>query len=155
MCSLSHSSLRPERISFGSASDAFELRPRRCLRCCGSRTAASSSGIWRVLSASELYCADDEIVFHDWGTGDVSALNPGTGAVVYRGHDPLNKTPVAGSLEEWFEAVYQEIKSLGYLSHPDDGRFAGEILDVLSAPALIRERRSPAVGPGGMLTKAL
>jgi hypothetical protein len=107
-----------EQLRFGER--CLQAAPAELLEMLRFSNGCAFFGV-RVLSASELYCTeDDEVVFHEWGTGDVSALNPGTGAVVYRGHDPFDKTLVAGSLEEWFEAVYQEIKSLGYLSHPDD-----------------------------------
>lgn len=80
----------------------------------------------RVLSAGELYCTEDnEIVFHDWGSGDVTAIDPRTGIVIYRGHAPFDRTPVAHTLVEWFEAVFQEIKAIGYLSHPDDSYAQG------------------------------
>jgi len=74
-----------------------------------------------ILSTEELYCTEDnEVVFHDWGTGDVTALRPSDGAAVFRGHGKCDGLVVAPSLEEWFKRVYEEIRHHGVLIHPED-----------------------------------
>ena len=68
----------------------------------------------------------DSVAFHSWGNGDfdhvVASENAPypVGAVIFYCHENGRHALVTNTLEEWFKALYAEVKSEGGVNHPFD-----------------------------------
>jgi len=83
-----------------------------------------------ALQEAILFPDDQLLLIHDWGNGDfdcVEILENGlSGRMCFANHDVKIRVPVADSLLEWFNLVFDEIRQLGTLLHPADYRHRNE-----------------------------